>query len=62
MITGVDLVECNLTREEEQVRRTLNSQEAKVILLMREMAYQTITVKIENGKVIHKEQHRSIKD
>jgi len=62
MSTGVDLVECNLTRQEEQVRRTLNSQEAKVIILMREMAYQTITVKIENGKVIHKEQHRSIKD
>lgn len=46
--------------ETEQVR--LTPQEAKVIALMRELPYQTITIKIEAGKVVHKEQIKSIKD
>ena len=41
---------------------TLSVQEAKVIILMRDQPYQTITIKMENGKVIHKEQMKSIKD
>lgn len=41
---------------------TLNCQEAKVVLLMREVPYQTIIVKMENGKIVHKEQIKSIKD
>jgi len=51
-----------LTPAEERIRQTLTSQEAKVIMVMREFPYQTITVKMENGKVIHKEQARSRKD
>lgn len=40
----------------------LKPQELKVILLMREKPYQTIVVKMENGKVIHKERTENIKD
>jgi hypothetical protein len=54
MIDGVKLI--------EKVRQTLTIQEAKVVVLMRELPYQTITIKIEEGKVIHKEQVKSIKD
>jgi hypothetical protein len=46
----------------EKVKQTLNLQEAKVILVMRELPYQTITIKMEAGRVIHKEQVKSIKD
>jgi len=55
MIDGVKL-------DIEQIRQTLTMQEAKVILLMRERRYQTITVLMENGKVVHKERKESIKD
>lgn len=41
---------------------TLNSQEAKVVLLMREHPYQTIIVIMENGKVVSKKQTKSIED
>jgi hypothetical protein len=54
MIDGVKLI--------EKVKETLSIQEAKVIMLMRDLPYQTITIKIEEGKVIHKEQIKSIKD
>ena len=50
-----------LSPEEERIRQTLISQEAEVIMLMRERPYQTIIVKMENKKVIHMEQRRSIK-
>ena len=46
----------------DNVKQTLNIQEAKVIILMRERRYQTITVMMENGKVVHKERKESIKD
>ena len=55
MIDGV--IECL-----EQIRQTLNLQEAKVIMLMRECPYQTITVVMENGKVVHKKQLKPIED
>ena len=51
-----------LSPVEEQIRQTLTSQEAKVILLMRENPYQKIIVHIEAGKIVHKEQVKSIKD
>lgn len=54
MIEGVKLI--------EKVKQTLTIQEAKVVILMRELPYQMITIKIEEGKVIHKEQVKSIKD
>jgi len=54
MIDGVKLI--------DNVKQTLNIQEAKVIILMRERRYQTITVMMENGKVVHKERKESIKD
>ncbi|MCJ7669543.1 MAG: hypothetical protein MUO61_03380 [Dehalococcoidia bacterium] len=54
MIEGVKLI--------EKVKETLSLQEAKVIIVMRELPYQTITIKMEEGKVIHKEQVKSIKD
>lgn len=46
----------------DKVRATLNLQEAKVILLMREYPYQTITIVIENGKVVNKKQTKSFED
>ena len=46
----------------ESIRQTLNMQEARVILLMRDMPYQTITIKMENGKVIYKDRLEKIKD
>jgi len=46
----------------EQIKQTLNLQEAKVIMLMRECPYQTITVVMENGKVVHKKQLKPIED
>ena len=54
MIDGVKLI--------EKVRQNLDMQEAKVILLMRERLYQTIIIRMENGKVVHKERRESIKD
>ena len=48
--------------ELEKIRQTLNMQEARVVMLMRDLPYQTITIKMENGKVIHKERIESIKD
>ena len=48
--------------ELEKIRQTLNMQEARVVMLMRDLPYQTITIKMENGKVIHKERMESIKD
>jgi len=51
-----------LTPAEERIRQTLTSQEAKVIMLMRDLPYQTIIVKMEHRKVIHKERIESIKD
>lgn len=46
----------------EKIRQTLDMQEAKVILLMRERLYQTVIIRMENGKVVHKERRESIKD
>jgi len=46
----------------EKIRQTLNLQEAKVIILMRELPYQTITVVMENEKVVHKKQLRTIEE
>jgi len=46
----------------EKIRQTLNLQEAKVIILMRELPYQTITVVMENRKVVHKKQLRTIEE
>ena len=54
MIDGVKLI--------ENVKQALNIQEAKVIILMRECPYQTITVVMENGKVVHKKQLKPIED
>jgi len=55
MIDGVKL-------DIEQIRQTLTMQEVKVIMLMRECPYQTITVVMENGKVVHKKQLKPIED
>jgi len=60
MIEGIKLIECKALLG--QVKQSLNLQEAKVIMLMRERRYQTITVIMENGKVVHKERKESIKD
>jgi hypothetical protein len=46
----------------EQVRATLKPQEAKVIMEMRKMSFQTLTIIMEHGKVIHKERKEPIKD
>ena len=46
----------------EKIRQTLNPQEAKVIILMREKPYQIITVYMENNKVVHKDRKENIKD
>jgi len=54
MIDGVKLI--------EKIRQTLNLQEAKAIMLMREKPYQIITIYMENGKVVHKERKENIKD
>ena len=48
--------------EEEKVRQTLKPQEAKVIMLMRDVPYGTIEITMENGKVVHKRRIESIKD
>jgi hypothetical protein len=50
------------TESLEHIKQTLNLQEAKVIMLMRECPYQTITVVMENGKVVHKKQLKPIED
>jgi len=50
------------TESLEHIKQTLNLQEAKVIMLMRECPYQTITVIMENGKVVHKKQLKPIED
>ena len=47
---------------QETVRLTLSIQEAKVIMLMRDLPYQTIIIHIEANRVVHKEQRKSIKD
>jgi len=54
MIEGVKLI--------EQIRQTLNLQEAQVVLRMRERPYQTIIIRMEANKVVHKERRESIKD
>jgi len=46
----------------EKIRQTLNLQEAKVIILMREKSHQVITVYMENSKVVHKQRKENIKD
>ena len=46
----------------EQIKKTLSNQEAKVIINIREYPYQTIIIKVENGKIVHKEQRKSIQD
>ena len=46
----------------DTVKQTLSEQEAKVVQLMRELPYQKLVIHMENGKVVHKEQNRSIKD
>ena len=46
----------------EEIRQTLNLQEAKVIIRMRELPHQTLTIIMENGKVVHKERKEPIKD
>lgn len=51
-----------LTTKEEKIRQTLTPQEAKVIMLMRDLPYQTLIIHIEANKVVHKEQRKSIKD
>jgi len=51
-----------LTPEEERIRQTLTSQEAKVIILMRELFYGTIEIIIEGGNVVHKKRIESVKD
>ena len=51
-----------LTSEEERIRQTLTSQEAKVIMLMRDISYGTIEVIMEDGKVVHKRRIESVKD
>lgn len=60
MIEGIKLIDNKSLLE--KVRQTLSIQEARVIILMRDLPYQTITIKMENGKVIHKERIESIKD
>lgn len=59
---GVKLESKVNTGDLERVRQTLNIQEAKVIMLMREVPYGTVIVKMEGGKVVHKERRESIKD
>lgn len=51
-----------LSPKEERIRQTLTSQEAKVIMLMRELEYQTLTIVMEKGKVVHKKQLKTIED
>ena len=46
----------------DTVKQTLSEQEARVVRLMSELPYQRIVIHMENGKVVHKEQNRSIKD
>jgi len=46
----------------EKVKQTLNLQEAKAIMLMREVPYGTIEIIMENGKVVHKRRIESVKD
>ena len=46
----------------DTVKQTLSEQEARVVRLMRELPYQKLVIHMENGKVVHKEQNRSIKD
>ena len=60
MTEGVKLIDNRVLLE--KVRQTLNIQEAKVIMLMRERPYQIITIWMENSKVVHKERKESIKD
>ena len=49
------------TEELESIRQTLKLQEAKVIIRMRECDFQTLTIMMENGKVIHMERKEPIK-
>ena len=46
----------------EKVRQTLKPQEAKVIMLMRDVPYGTIEIIMEDGKVVHKRRIESVKD
>lgn len=45
-----------------KVSNTLNLQEAQTILRMRELPWQKLTIYMENGKVVRKEQVKSIKE
>jgi len=51
-----------LSPEEERIRQTLTPQEAKVIMFMRELEFQTLTIVMEKGKVVHKKQLKTIED
>lgn len=46
----------------EKIRQTLNLQEAKVIMTIREVPYGTVEIVMEGGKVVHKKKIESIKD
>ena len=46
----------------EAVKETLSEQEAKVVLRIRERPFQTLTIIMEDGKVVHKERKEPIKD
>ena len=46
----------------EKVKQTLTLQEAKVIMLMRDVPYGTIEVIMEDEKVVHKRRIESVKD
>ena len=50
------------TESLEHIKQTLNLQEAKVIILMRDVPYGTIEIIMENGKVVHKRRIESVKD
>jgi len=60
MIDGIKLIDCKSLLE--KIRQTLSVQEAKVIILMRDVPYGTIEIIMEDGKVVHKRRIESVKD
>jgi hypothetical protein len=46
----------------ERIRRTLQPDEARAIITMREVFYGKVIIYKENGKIVHKEKTESIKD
>jgi len=60
MPEGVKLIDCKSLLE--KIRQTLSVQEAKVIILMRDVPYGTIEIIMEDGKVVHKRRIESVKD